>query len=362
MVQRIGFITDGKIPTLASSFTRPWRLLFGWPSTSAVGTMRHGWIAREVNRSSSLHYEVFRPHRHYAAVVFLKSMSPPCAALAERLRARGTRVFFDLNVDYLTPASGAFYYKGMAPTGEQRDEALKMIALSDGVIADSSHLAAIAAAHHPRTRWVPDNVAPEIVPAPRTWRRQGKLPLLWSGESVKLFELLKIAPVLRRYSAHVRLVLVTNSLAARDLWLGDLRERMDALLGAVETQVLPFRSIPALLETYAQGGVFISPRFLDNTYNLGHTEWKIALPMACGRIAIGCPQPSYRDVAARSGGLGLRLCETEEQWCAALDAVLSENFDFSTEEDAARTVIRRHYGTPVVAGEHRQFIEEVLAA
>ena len=361
-MQRIGFITDGKIPTLASSFTRPWRLLLGWPSTSAVGSMRHGWIAREVNRDSALHYEAYRPHRHYAAVVFLKSMSPQCAALAARLRASGTRVVFDLNVDYLTPAAGAFYYEGMAPTAAQRADVLNMFTLSDGVIADSSHLSTIAAAHHPRVRWVPDNVAPGIVPAPHAWRRDGKLPLLWSGESVKLFELLKIAPVLRRYSAHVRLVLITNSLAARTRWFGNLSERVDALLGEVETQVLPFRSVPALLETYAQGGVFIAPRFLDNTYNLGHTEWKITLPMACGRVVLGCPVPSYRDVAARSGGRGLRLCETEEQWCEALDAVLSGGFDFSAEEEAARTVVRHHYSTPVVAKEHRRFLEEVLAA
>jgi len=160
----------------------------------------------------------------------------------------------------------------------------------------------------------------------------------------------------------VRLILVTNDLAALDRWFDPWKSRFESLLTAIEHKIFPFQSVPALMKTYAGGGIFISPRFLDNSYNWGHTEWKIALPMACGRIAFGSPLPSYRDVSARSGGAGLRICESDEDWMAAFDAALSGGIDFEAEEQAAREVIEKHYSTPVVAATHLQFVGEVCRA
>jgi hypothetical protein len=152
---------------------------------------------------------------------------------------------------------------------------------------------------------------------------------------------------------------VTNELSALDRWFEPWKSRFEALLADIEHQIIPFRSVAELLKVYNSGGVFISPRFLDNTYNWGHTEWKITLPMSCGRVALGSPLPSYREVADRSAGAGVRLCEDDDAWMAAFDAVLSGSFDFSTEEAAARAVARTHYSTPVVAATHQAFVTEV---
>jgi hypothetical protein len=140
-------------------------------------------------------------------------------------------------------------------------------------------------------RWIPDNVNLQLVPPCRAWKRDGKLTLLWSGEAVKLFELLRIGDVLRSYASHIRLVLVTNDLSAMDRWFEPWKQRLESLLAEIEHEIVPFRSVKELLEVYNRGGVFISPRYLDNTYNWGHTEWKIALPMVCGRVALASPLP-----------------------------------------------------------------------
>ena len=358
---RVGFVIDGRVPSLAAVLgrkIRPWEWLLGCNTSSSVGQMRYRWIAREVAQHGA-QYSAYHPLGRYDAVVFLKSMSDESHRLAQCLRARGTRVIFDLNVDYLTPASGTFYYEGMAPSPEQRRQALAMMAASDALIADSSHLEDICRPQHPCVRWIPDNVDMRHAPPRRAWSRTGKLDLLWSGEAVKLFELLCIEDVLREFASHVRLTLVTSTLDALHRWFSPWRERFDALLAAVEHRIVPFRSVPHLLEIYAAGGVFISPRFLDNTYNLGHTEWKIALPMACGRIALGSPLPSYLDVAERSAGHGLRICREAAEWRENLEALLSGRFDFEREENAAREVVGRHYSTPVVAESHLQFMREI---
>ncbi|MCE9611244.1 MAG: hypothetical protein K8R23_13695 [Chthoniobacter sp.] len=358
---RVGFVIDGRVPSLASvaqQKIRPWEWLFGCRTSSSVGLMRFGWIAREL-AAQGASYSSYHPLRRYDAVIFLKSMSDESRLLAQELRAKDTRVIFDVNVDYFTPSEGTFYYREMAPSAEQQRQALAMAALSDALIADSSHIARTCAGHHACIRWISDNVDLRQAPPRRAWARTGKLDLLWSGEAVKLFELLSIDDVLREFARHVRLTLVTGSLAALDRWVPPWRARFESLLGTIDHRIVPWKSISSLLDLYSHGGVFISPRFLDNTYNLGHTEWKIALPMACGRVALGSPLPSYLDVAGRSSGHGLRICYDTTQWRETFDAILSDRFDFAGEENAAHEVIARHYSTPVVAAAHRQFVEEI---
>lgn len=354
---RVGFVIDGQLP----NWRWPWQFIRGCPSGSSVCEMRFGWIARQLaaEAGDEVQYSLYRPWQRFDAVVFLKSMNAQSQRLAAALRERGTRVLFDVNVDYFTPATGTFYYRGMAPTAQQTADAQAMAALSDALIADSSHLATVCAQHHRQVRWIPDNVDLSLVPPTLGMKRDGRLHLLWSGEAVKLFELLSIESVLRRFADRIRLTLVTNDLAAMDRWFEPYKERSERMLGGIEHAVVPFTSIRALLEIYSAGGVFISPRFLDNSYNWGHTEWKITLPMACGRIALGSPLPSYRDVAERSGGAGIRLCENEDVWCGSLDEILSGRLDFAAEENAAREVVAKFYGTPVVAKAHRAFVAEV---
>ena len=356
---RVGFVVDDQVPSWRQ---RPWQMLCGVPSSSSVGTMRQRWIAEWVreNPGLGLRYEIFRPWRRYDAVVFLKSMGQAACDLARRLRARGTRILFDANVDYLTPAWGTFYYRGMAPTEEQRRQALAITGLADGIIADSRHLATVWAAAHPAVRWIPDHVRLGDVPAYRAWTPAKKMTLVWSGEAVKLFEFLAIEEPLRRIARHVRLRFVTNSLEALDRWPAGLADRFRSLLAPVEHEFIPFRSIRKLLAIYADGGIAVSPRFLDNSYNLGHTEWKIALPMACGRLAFGSPVPSYLDVAQRSGGRGLRICRDAAEWHAAFDAALAGEIDFAAEAAAAKATVREHYSTPVVAAGHAEWIRTVI--
>lgn len=355
----VGFVIDEGLPRR----THPWEWLLGRSSDSAVAVMRFGWIAKHLaaETSSPVRYSLYRPWRRFDAVVFLKSFSAESQRLAAQLRSRGTRVISDVNVDYFTPADGTFYYRGMAPTPEQSASARKMAGLSDALFADSIHIQQVCAQHHPKVRWIPDNVELSLVPSYRPWKPGGRLDLLWSGEAVKLFELLSIEEVLRKFAPHFRLLLVTNDLAALDRWFDPWKSRFQGLLAALNHEIIPFRSVAGLLQFYSSGGVFISPRFLDNTYNWGHTEWKITLPMACGRFTLGSPLPSYREVARRSGGAGLRLCEDAGAWTEAFDAVLSGGFDFSAEEAAAREVVRAHYSTPVVAAAHRDGVAEVCA-
>ncbi len=363
-ISRIGFVIDGRLPSLWGAFTGSCRwveLLQGCHSSSAVGVMRFGWIAEAVNRNKTdLLYELFRPWRRYDVVVFLKSMGDDCVLLARRLKQQGVKILFDLNVDYLTPAEGTFYYEGMAPTEKQRENALAMLDIADAVVADSEYLAEKCHAYPRRTEWIPDNVRMDLVPPVRPCSRRERLTLLWSGASCKVFDLLRIESVLRAYAKYLHLVLVTDDWSGVDRCFEPYRSRVGELLAGLEHEIIPFRSVEQLLQVYADGGVFVSPRFLDNTYNWGHTEWKIALPMACGRFVLTSPQPSYVTVSQRSQGRGLKICATLDDWSTQMEALLGGQVDLAEEGRLGRQTIQTHYATDVVARQHASLIREVL--
>lgn len=355
--QRVGFVIGNQL--------REIRLLSAdKPGGGAMGEMRFQWIADWVNAQAplGLRYELHRPWRRYDALVFLKAMGGANQRLNDRFRRSGRATLFDANVNYYHP-DGTFYYDGMRPTEQQTRDAIAMTQSVSAVIADSPYVADQARAYHPRVEWIPDNVNLSLVPPlqARSIPRR-PLPLWWSGQAVKLFELLSIEAPLRAVARHIELRLVTNDLAALARWFPGHRERFERLLADVPHRIIPYQSIPHLLGLYAEGGVAISPRFLDNTYNLGHTEWKITLPMACGCPALAAPVPSYVALSRAAAGQGVRICATDDEWRGAFDEWLSGGGSDDVERASARSLVEKEYATPVIAQRHARWISETLSA
>lgn len=326
-----------------------------------VGLARYLWLARYVERRKvyGVRYSIYRPWRRYDAVILLKSMGSRALNLQQKLKQKGVPCIFDINVNYFEPG-GKEYYNNMLPTEQQRQNAVEMTQSASAVIADSEFIAERSRVYNQRTLWVSDNVSMDLVPGYQPTRPGKRLRLLWSGESVKLFELLAAEEALLAVRDNVELVLVTNDLAAMQRLNPEIRERLENLLSALSVRIIKFRSIEHLFQVYSEGGVFISPRFLDSPYNLGHTEWKIALAMACGRIALCSPVPSYVTVAKRAGHQGIRISDSNAAWSQALDQILVDSFSWEEEEMAARSVVDRFYSTREVASIHTAFVRKVI--
>lgn len=364
---RVGFVIDGLYPSLPrvlKGHSRIHHILFGQSSNTSIALMRFKWIASHVNCSNNdVRFELYRPWRRYELVVLMKSMGTEIEQLALDLSSKGTTLVYDANVDYLTPSFGTFYYKGMRPTEKQRDECSKILALVDGVIADSEHINGAFREKCDSSSWISDNVNMELVPAyvesPLLVR--GKLSLLWSGVSCKLFDLLLIENVLRSYRKFIHLHIITDRLSGMDRLFEPWQGRLKRLLNDLDVTVEQFVSIPHLLERYSKGGVAISPRFLDNSYNLGHTEWKITLPMACGRTVLCSPQLSYKTVALRNMEKGVKICESENDWKAYIESLLTGELDLGDEERSCIKTVEKHYSTPIVAEQQTQYFKTLLS-
>lgn len=364
---RIGFVIDGKLPGINACIKKqcsPKELFFGWPTESATTIMRFGWVADFVNisRLHNLTYELYRPWRRYEAVVFLKSMSEECLQKAKALKRKNVRTFFDINVDYLTPAAGRFYYDGMAPSEAQRVRSRDMCLHCDAVLCASQHIAAVASEYNEKVFWLPDNVRDDLIVSDAAWRpRAGKkIPLLWSGQAAKMFELLRIKDVLLAFADRVHLKIITNSLAAVQKWYEPYAGEFQDLLEGISHEIIPFTTLEALMDVYSEGGICISPRFLDNTYNRGHSEWKITLPLARGCVVVTSDQVSYIDVANRARPNSVIIAQTDQDWVDAFNTVCSEDFPWDDAASGATQVVREYYASSIIARRHAAIIKSMV--
>jgi len=351
---RIGWVITDQLTTMPL-----------WPrvdtGVGGVSLARLHWIAPRINNdpSNDFYYEVFKPWRNYDGLIFLKAMGDKALGLARRYLNKGKPIIFDANVNYYL-IEGTEHYRGMLPTSAQREEAIAMTQAASKVIADSNHIADHCRLYNNNVTWIPDNVEMDQVPSIAIDGVARRIRLVWSGVAVKLYELLEIEEQLRSVRDRIELVLVTNDLAVMSCWKGDYRQRMERLLADLDVSIVPYRGVKRLFETYTHSDAVLSPRFLDNSYNFGHTEWKITLGMACGCRALVSPVPSYRDVWERSSGREVVLCSNQDDWHGALEVLLSEGVS-TADRMASKEIVEKHYSSSVVAAQHGACMQEVLA-
>lgn len=305
--------------------------------------MRYANLAAWVNRNDPrLRFAQHRPGFQAAAVVFLKMMNADCQAELTRQKERGALVVFDANVNYYK-RWGDYTWAGASPTDEQREQAEFMTREADLVVADSAELADICRDYNPKVVHVPDNVDMRRFSGARRHQGEGRR-LIWSGVSVKAGHLLAIKEVLAELDC--TLVVVSE---ARPALLDELER-----VCRVEFRRFSLRTYP---QDLLSADVIISPRYLNNAYDLCHTEYKIALGMAVGLPAAAAPQRSYREALAGGGGF---ICEDAGQWHSALSRLMSEPELRQKMGDAARATVREHYATPVVAARYAAALRDAL--
>jgi len=365
-MKKVGFIINSRVPETASlrAGMLPHHLLTGWDDAgSPMSFMRFRWVAEEVNRSGKLRYELYRPWRHYDAVVFLKSMGKQCEANLAQLKERGTKTVFEANVDYYTDGPAQNLPGELASTEEQKRTAIAMTGNADAVIASSTELARVCSRYTKEVSAVPDNILPSMVPSgdPPPCVQGGVLHLWWSGMAAKLYDFLSVAGALSTHAKRLHLHFVTGDFGeVKQKWPDDMSRKMDELLSRLTHTFHRFRDIPDLLKLYSgNGGIIVSPRYLDSHYNRSHTEWKLTLGLACGLPGLGSPQPSYVEAAAASGG-ALEICSDENEWSQAIESILRDP-DFARSRGiSGRGVILQNYGTPRVAARHAAVLRNLF--
>lgn len=337
----VGWITDRGLP-------RRWYHRWYMPLSDA-GVMRFTNLIREMRSlDPALEHELFRPGVRYDLLVVLKCVSDEVRAVGERAREHGTHLVFDANVNYYS-IWGDFPVPGTRPTPRQQENAIALTSAADGVVADSSFIAEECRRYNRRVRHIPDNVNLSYFGRTRRHERRDKITLIWSGISQKAFHLSLIEPVLYRCASRLRLWLVSNNQE-----YPACVKRMSSIL---EMRHFDF-TLKRYAEVLAQSDIIISPKVLNNSYELGHSEYKITLGMAAALPAIASPQRSYIEAIGHRGG-GF-ICADEEQWQDVMERLATDAELRGCLGAEARKTVEERYSSSVVAQQYCDFLREIV--
>jgi glycosyltransferase involved in cell wall biosynthesis len=306
-------------------------------------TMRYRNLVLWLNRQR-FQNEFYRSGQLYDAVVIIKTFTEPVLAEVNRLKAAGIPIIFDANVNYYY-IWGAYPDPKTQPSRDLQRAAIQITRLADHVIADSEYLRDVVLDFNPRVTWIPDNVWP-ILFRPSPHRQQaGQLRLIWSGVAFKSNEL----GLLKAAFAQVK---------GLELWL--VSDAPPPIANELQSEI-PIRTFGYSDLYYAwllgRADAIISPRSLDNGYNLGHTEYKITLGMARQLPALASPQPSYITALREGGGM---ICHTPQEWVAALTRLRDDPPYRLALGQQARQIVEQRYLTPVVAAQLAQVIRQSI--
>ena len=127
------------------------------------------------------------------------------------------------------------------------------------------------------------------------------LMAIWSGQPVKAEELNDILPLLEE--RNIPLTVISAK-----------KPKLSCAFNYIPWSYYTFQ------KTILNGDFCIAPRKTNNSYDLGHSHFKIGIFLAHGIPAIAPPIPSYSEVIEKTKG-GI-ICDSKKEWAIALDNII----------------------------------------
>jgi len=236
--------------------------------------------------------------------VFLRVQGSWAQRLQRFLRRRGVKTVFSVVVNYYEREGNIARIRHSV----HDDQIWNCIAMSNGadaVVTASHFLMERAKRHNQNVVYIPDTVTHKhfrFTKLPSDFERS-TLMLIWAGHSVKahfIDDVYKIAQ--------------------------DLPIRLTIIADRPPDLAAPFSFVEWRYETFPskilEGDICISPRVLDNSYDRGHSNFKIMVFLVQGVPALVSPQDSYTEVI--QDGYNGFVCRSPSDWREHLKELIAD--------------------------------------
>jgi len=270
--------------------------------------------------------------------VLIRWQDESAFGLVKRLRERNVKTVLDLCVNYFDETG--IFPGGYGVSSIQVEEVKKIASFVDSIICGSEYIKKKAELFNSNTIYLPESIDLryfKFVKKKADFIR--KTPhAIWSGQPSKARELIDIYP----------------KLAERKIPLTIISNEKPDIPGSYNYIPWSYYKFP---KNIVKGDFCISPRRIDNTYDMGHSHFKIGVFMAQGVPALAAPLPSYKEVIGKTGGG--RICKSGLEWEKALDEVM-DNRKILWEWSKAAYDGMKEYSTESVAKKYVKYFQELL--
>ncbi len=337
-----------------------WILISGHPGVDSarlksnillgLDYIRYSGVTKIINKiSADIHIERYDPRKKYDLVIFTRLMSDEAKSELKKIKELGGKVIFDANVNYYE-MEGEFIGDGakFKPTPQQQESAIFMTENADCVIADSTYLYEVCQRYNEKLFYIPDAVDLGLFDGKKTHKHKNNTVLLWSGVSSKSYHLELIKEVLSQLR-NIKLLIISDG--------GQLSSVIQWLKERIPCEFAPY-SYFTFPELVKKADILISPKIIKNSYEKGHTEYKITVGMAQRLPVVASPQQSYVEALSYKGG-GF-IARSQEEWHNALQKLISD-VDLRTSMGLlARQTVEERYSAEIVAKQYLTVFENLV--
>lgn len=242
--------------------------------------------------------------------IFVRRQSANDYEIACSLKKRGIRIIFDLCVNYFL-LSGAPGLNNPV-TEEHRYNCIKMSEMSDAIFCASEEIRKYAVKFNKKSFYIPDSIDLNHFKKKKSIKDfdRKKIRAIWSGISVKANELLEYMDILNELKIPLRIISEKRPKGfTPTYWVGGYKSRFTKW---------DFNTFP---KNILDGEFTISPGDLSESYNRGHSFFKIGVFLAVGVPAIVSPIPSYKELL-KNGRCGA-ICYSKKQFRNTMKEVVS---------------------------------------
>jgi hypothetical protein len=228
---------------------------------------------------------------------FFRVINDRLIDIAHGLKKKGKKIVYLLDVNYLEREGDSHWLSRI--TDEHVRTSNIFCGLSDLVLCPSPYLVDVVWRYGHSSAYWPQGIDNRHFKAKKEINLSEPV-LMWCGYSMKT-ELVDE---------------VTNILGARLFVISDKRPE---LFMPFKFKRWKYRKVPSYL---LEGDIGIAPRALDNSYNKGHSSFKILLYLAAGLPVLAAPLSSYSSIIV-NGENGF-LCQGRQEYKRCSELLTTE--------------------------------------
>ncbi len=257
-------------------------------------------IINSFKNHNNFKLELFKEKQKYSIVIFQKTFNEKAYILAKKLKAHGTQIILDINVNYYDNKSSAISEK-------QYQNIIKFTKICDAVITPSYHIKNYIEnlKLNSPVHLIEESINDKYFLIQKTVFSKTKT-LIWSGFSYKAKEILLINSALEKLKIKYDFKLII--IAEKNPYLK---------INNLQIDFVKYKE-QKIVQQLLTGDIFIAPRNLNEEYNLGHSFTKIGVAMALGIPVVASPVPSYLKSPAI-------ICTNNQQWYNELNLLFTKN-------------------------------------
>lgn len=247
--------------------------------------------------------------------LFVRWQNDDAYKTAIELKSKGQKIIFDLNVNYfdkvIIKELDKMSNNAGPVTQSHIDDCHRMLEISDLVICASEYIASKARKYHPNVICLPDSINREHFNLNKDINEFLKLEInaIWSGVKPKYIELKQLLPILNKHKIELKIISDREIQWRKSVFPWFRYTRLHNMKWSYNT----------FPQNILKGEICVAPRKLDNTYNMGHSFFKIGVFLAQGIPALASPVPSYKEILQNN--FNGRICNNLIDWKMAIEEI-----------------------------------------